>query len=346
MKYRRLGRTQLDVSLICLGTMTWGQQNSEAEAHAQLDYALSQGINFIDTAEMYPTPPKGETQGLTETYIGTWLQRRKNRDKVIIASKVCGAAPWITYLRDGKHRLDRKNIEAAVDASLKRLQTGYIDLYQTHWPDRDTNFFGQLNYYHAPDKDLTPIAETMAVLADLVKAGKIRHIGVSNETPWGVAEYLHQEEKSGLPRIVSIQNPYNLLNRSYEIGLAEFAHREQVGLLAYSPLAFGVLSGKYLHGARPPGARLTLFDHFKRYTNELGVEATGRYVELARRYGMEPAQMALAFVNSRPFLTSNIIGASHMDQLRANIASAGTQLTKELEKEIEKIHTSIPNPCP
>ena len=346
MKYRPLGTTDLKVSLICLGTMTWGKQNSEAEAHEQLDYAISRGVNFIDTAEMYPTPPEAETQGRTEAFIGSWLRQRNNRDRVIIATKVCGTAEWINYLRGGNHKLDRKNIEAAVDASLKRLQTDYIDIYQTHWPDRDTNFFGRLNYYHAPEKDNTPIAETHAVLADLVRAGKIRHIGVSNETAWGLNQYLRCAGSDESTRVVSIQNPYNLLNRTFEIGLAEIAHRERVGLLAYSPMAFGCLSGKYLGGARPAGARLTLFDRFSRYTNPQGLAATERYVTLAREHGLDPAQMALAFVNSRPFLASNIIGATRLDQLKTNIASIDLELSKELLREIEQIHVQQPNPCP
>lgn len=346
MKYRPLGQTDINVSQICLGSMTWGQQNSEAEAHEQLDYAVDQGINFIDAAEMYPTPPKAETQGLTETYIGNWLKKRTDRDKLIISSKVSGAAVWLSHIRDGKTALDRKNIEAAVDASLKRLQTDYIDLYQTHWPDRDTNFFGKLGYYHAPDKDVTTIEETLTVMQDLIKAGKIRQVGVSNETPWGVSEHLQQATQQELPRIVSIQNPYSLLNRTFEVGLAEFSHREQIGLLAYSPTAFGSLSGKYLHDAKPEGARLTLYSHFARYTNELASNATEKYVKLARDYALDPAQMALAFVNTRGFVTSTIIGATQIQQLKSNIDSIDIELPKELLKEIDVIHSSQPNPCP
>jgi aryl-alcohol dehydrogenase-like predicted oxidoreductase len=346
MKYTTLGKTQIEVSQICLGTMTWGEQNSEADAHAQLDYAIASGINFIDTAELYPVPPRAETQGRTEEYIGTWLGRRQDRAGLVIATKVCAAADWLPYLRDGKNRADKKNIVAALEASLKRLQTDYIDLYQIHWPDRDTNYFGQLGYFHAPEKDGIPIEETLEALAELVQQGKIRHIGISNETTWGTAEYLRIANEKGLPRIVSIQNPYNLLNRTLEIGLAEFVHREQTGLLAYSPLGFGVLSGKYLDGARPDGARLTLFDHFARYTNEEAHQATRAYIKLASKHGLEPAQMALAFVNSRPFLTSNIIAATSMEQLRSNIESINIELSKDLLKEIEAIHISHPNPCP
>jgi len=345
MEYRQLGRTGIDVSQICLGTMTWGEQNSEADAREQLDYAVDQGINFIDTAEMYPVAPRKETQGLTEQYLGNWLAKRKDRDRLIIASKVSGPADWMPYLRNGGG-LDRKNIETALNDSLKRLQTDYIDLYQVHWPERDTNYFGKLGYYHAPEKDGVPIEETLTVLADQVRAGKIRHIGISNETPWGIAEYLRLSEQKGLPRIVSIQNPYNLLNRTFEVGAAEFAHRENVGLLAYSPLAFGVLSGKYLDNQRPAGARLTLFDRFVRYTNPEGERCTREYVELARENNLDPAQMALAFVNSRPFLTSNIIGATSMEQLKSNIASHELRLSKDILRAIASIHQRQSNPCP
>jgi aryl-alcohol dehydrogenase-like predicted oxidoreductase len=346
MEYNKLGNTDIDISRICLGTMTWGEQNTEVEAHAQLDYAIDAGINFIDTAEMYPVAPREETQGLTETYIGSWLAKRQDRDKLIIASKVCAQQDWLPYLRDGKARLDKKNIHAALDASLKRLQTDYLDLYQMHWPERDTNFFGKLGYYHAPAKDGVPIAETMDVLGDLVKAGKIRTIGISNETPWGCAEYLRVANEQGLPRIVSIQNPYNLLNRTFEVGLAEFAHREQVGLLAYSPLAFGVLSGKYLNGAKPEGTRLVLFDRFTRYTNPQANAATEAYIALANDNGLDPSQMALAYVNSRPFLTSNIIGATNIEQLKTDIDSINIKLSKDVIRAIEAIHEKIPNPSP
>jgi len=345
MKYKPLGNTDIEVSELCLGTMTWGEQNTEAEAHEQLDYAIDRGINFIDTAEMYPVPPKAETRGLTEQYIGTWLQKRSDRDRLIIATKMSAAADWLPYLRDGRNRLDKNNMQAAIDASLKRLRTDYVDLYQFHWPERDTNFFGKLGYYHAPEKDGIPIAETLEAVSELVKTGKVRHVGISNETPWGVHEYLRVAADQDRPRIVSIQNPYNLLNRTFEVGLAEFAHREQVGLLAYSPLAFGVLSGKYLD-AQPANTRLTLFTRFTRYTNEQGAAATRAYVELAGKHGLDPAQMALAFVSSRPFVTSNIIGATNMEQLKTNIESANLVLDKEILRDIEAIHTAQPNPCP
>ena len=346
MQYKRLGRTDIEVSLICLGTMTWGEQNTEAEAHEQLDYAVDAGINFIDTAELYPVAPMEETQGRTEAYLGNWLNKRKDRDKLIIASKVCASADWISYLRNGDAKLDRQNIEAALDASLKRLQTDYLDLYQLHWPERDTNYFGKQDYYHAPKKDGIPIEETLGVLNDFVQAGKIRQVGISNETAWGTSEYLRVSDKKQFPRIVSIQNPYNLLNRSFEIGLSEFSHREDVGLLAYSPMAFGVLSGKYLNDANPEGARITLFERFSRYTNENGIACTAAYVNLAKESGLDPAQMALAFVNTRPFLTSNIIGATNMTQLKSNIASLDVNISKDVLREIENIHDKQPNPCP
>ncbi len=346
MNYSKLGNTDIDVSRICLGTMTWGEQNTEQEAHEQLDYAVEAGINFIDTAELYPVAPKAETQGLTEQYIGSWLKQRTDRDKLVIATKVCARADWLPYLRDGNVRLDRQNITAAIDASLKRLQTDYVDLYQIHWPERDTNFFGKLGYYHAPDKDGVSIEETLEVLDELVQSGKVRTIGISNETAWGCAEYLRVAREKKRPRVVSIQNPYNLLNRSFEVGLAEFAHREQVGLLAYSPMAFGVLSGKYLNDAKPEGTRLVLFDRFTRYTNPQALAATEAYVALAMESGLNPAQMALAFVNSRPFLTSNIIGATSMEQLRTNIDSSNIELDKSVVREIEAIHARISNPAP
>ena len=345
MHYRRLGRTDLDVSLICLGTMTWGEQNTEAEAHQQLDAAVAAGVNFIDAAEMYPVPPKAETYGATEKYIGTWLKQRKQREKVILATKVIGRSDF-SYVRDGVQRLDRKNIEAALNASLQRLQTDYIDLYQLHWPDRNTNYFGKLGYEHDPSDDPVSIDETLTVLGDLVAAGKVRHIGLSNESPWGVMTFLRAAERLGLPRVVSIQNPYCLLNRTFEVGLAEIAHHEDVGLLAYSPLGFGVLSGKYLNGARPAAARLTLFTRFTRYNNPVAVAATQKYVELAQRYSLDPAQMALAYVNSRSFLTSTIIGATSLEQLRNNIASIDVTLSPEVVSAIETIHQGHPNPAP
>lgn len=345
MEYRKLGNTDIDVSVICLGTMTYGEQNTQAEGHTQMDYALDHGVNFFDTAELYSIPPKADTQGSTEEIIGTWFAKNGNRDKVILASKVVGRS-GMEWFRGEPSRLSRKHIEEAVEGSLKRLQTDYIDLYQLHWPERNANFFGKLGYEHDPADDAIPLAETLEVLGDLVKAGKIRHIGLSNETPWGTAHCLKLAETKDLPRVMSVQNPYSLLNRTYEVGLAEISIREQCGLLAYSPLGFGVLSGKYLEGKRPEGRRLTLFPDYKRYLNPKGEQATSRYVGLARQHGLDPAQMALAYVNTRPFLTSNIIGATTMEQLKANIESIDVKLSEEVLEGIEHIHTDQPNPCP
>jgi len=346
VRYAQLGDTGLEVSRICLGTMTWGEQNTEAEAHAQLDAALAAGVNFIDTAEMYPVPPRAETYGLTESHIGSWLRARGQRERVIIATKVMGPSADLLYVRGGATRLDRRNIEAAIDGSLRRLGTDYIDLYQLHWPDRKTNTFGQLGYRHDPADHPVPLDETLAALGALVESGKVRHIGVSNETPWGVMQYLQLARELGLPRIVSIQNPYSLLNRSFEVGLAEIAHREAVGLLAYSPLGFGVLTGKYLDGRRPAGARLTRFQRFQRYTREIAQAPIRAYVELARAHGLDPAQMALAFVHSRPFVTATIIGATTLEQLASNLSSLDLTLPEEVIAGIEAIHAAQPNPCP
>ena len=349
MKYRKLGTTEIDVSLIALGTMTWGEQNTEQEAHAQLDYATAQGINFIDAAELYPVPPKPETYGLTESYIGTWLAKSKQRDQLILASKVAGpssANGGTDHIRAGQSRHNKANIEQALHDSLKRLQTDYIDLYQLHWPDRSSNFFGKLGYNHIEDEVSTPILETLMVLDDLVKTGKIRHIGLSNETPWGMSQFLKLAEKHDLARIVSIQNPYNLLNRSFEVGNAEIAIQEQVGLLAYSPLAFGHLTGKYLNGALPEGARITKWARFGRYKSANAEKATQLYVDLAKAHGLDPAQLALAYVNQQRFVTSNIIGATNLDQLKTNIDSIDLKLSDELLAEIEKIHQQYPNPSP
>ena len=349
MKYRKLGHTDIDVSLIGLGTMTWGEQNSEADAHEQLDFALSRGVNLVDTAEMYPVPPKPETQGRTETYIGTWLAKTGRRKDIVLASKAAGPVrdpKRPGHIRDGKTFLDRKNLTAALDASLKRLQTDYLDLYQLHWPDRSTATFGKLSYPWVKDEYTVPIEETLEVLQDFVRAGKVRHVGVSNETPWGVGQFLRHAETKGLPRIAAIQNPYNLLNRVFEIGLSEFAHHEDVGLLAYSPLAMGMLCGKYLDGARPAGARLSLYTRFTRYSNEQAEAATREYVELARAHGISPTHLALAWVNQRPFVTSNLIGATTLEQLKENIDSVDVTLSAEVLEAIEKIHARQPNPAP
>ena len=345
MEKRTLGGTDIQVTKICLGTMTWGQQNTEQEAFEQLDYAVEQGINFIDAAEMYPVPPRAETQGLTETYLGNWLSQRGNRDQLVIASKVAGPGNGLNYLRGGP-RLTGQHIRQAVEDSLKRLQTDYLDLYQVHWPDRNTNFFGKLGYEHREDEDMTPVEETLEALAKLVRDGLVRHVGLSNETAWGTMRYLHLAEKHGWPRVVSIQNPYNLLNRSFEVGLSEIAHREKVGLLAYSPLAFGVLSGKYLGGQKPEKARLSLFSRFSRYNSVHADEATLAYCRLAHAHGLTPAQMALAYVTSRDFVTSNIIGATTMAQLKENIGSADVVLDQAVLSEIEAIHARFTYPCP
>jgi aryl-alcohol dehydrogenase-like predicted oxidoreductase len=344
VKYSVLGASGVKVSRICLGTMTWGEQNTEEQAHAQMDCAVAQGINFFDAAEMYPVPPRAATQGRTEQYIGTWFKRRGGRGDIVLASKVTGPADF-SWLRGGPH-LDRKSVLAACEGSLQRLQTDVIDLYQVHWPERTTNYFGKLGYPHREGEQAIAIEETLSALAELQKQGKVRHIGISNETPWGLAEYLRLHREKHLPRVVSIQNPYSLLNRSFEIGLSEFAHRESVGLLAYSPLAFGVLSGKYLGGAKPANSRLTLFTRFSRYNNPEAELATREYVALARTHGLDPAQMALAFINARPFLTANIIGATTLEQLRANIASIDLTLSDEVLNSIETIHRRHTIPCP
>lgn len=349
MKYRKLGDTAIEISVIGLGTMTWGQQNSRDDACEQLDYAFDQGINFIDAAEMYPVPPRPETQGRTEEYIGHWLANRPGaRDRIVLASKVSGNGDGnagVRHIRDCP-RLSRTQIRQALDDSLQRLQTDYLDLYQVHWPERKANFFGKLGYVHSDDGDTIPIEETIEALGELVKEGKIRHIGISNETPWGMMEYLRLSQSRSLPRVVSIQNPYSLVNRTFEVGLAEMAIREQVGLLAYSPLAFGTLSGKYLNGQRPANSRITLFDRFTRYMNDRADRAVAAYVDLARQHGLDPAQMALAYVNSRPFVTSTLIGATTMEQLRANIASIDIDLDNELLSGIEEIHNGNPSPAP
>lgn len=343
METRQLGRTDIKVPKICLGTMTWGEQNTEAEAHEQMDLALERRVNFFDAAEMYPVPPRPETQGLTETYIGTWFKARGQRDRVILATKAVSTG--MNYIRDNAD-LRADQIVEAVEGSLNRLQTDYIDLYQLHWPSRATNFFGQLGYQSKRRDGEVAIEETLKACDQLLQQGKIRALGLSNETPWGVAEYLRLANELGLTRVASIQNPYNLLNRTFEVGLAEFSDREQVGLLAYSPLGMGVLTGKYRHGAQPENARLTLFDRFQRYSTELAASTTERYLQVADKYELSPTKMALAFVNDRPFVTSNIIGATSLDQLNENIDSADLSLSDEVLADIEAIHTAQPNPCP
>ncbi len=349
MEYRSLGRTDLAVSAICLGTMTWGQQNIEAEGHEQMDYALDQGINFLDTAELYSIPPRAETQGSTERIIGSWLKARGNRDKVIIASKVVGRTP-MDWFRGGRpSKLVRADIEHAIEGSLKRLGTDYIDLYQLHWPDRHVTQWGSNpNRYRHPEPaaDEVPIEETLGVLADLVAAGKIRHVGLSNESAWGTMRFVSASEAGKGPRVVSIQNAYNLLNRTFEVNLAEVAMREQVGLLAYSPLAQGYLSGKYQNGARPAGARTTLFKRGDRYETPGAAEAIDDYLAVARDFGLDPSQLALAFVTSRCFVTSNIIGATTMAQVKADIASQDVVITAEIESRLDAVLQRRGNPSP
>ncbi len=347
MELRQLGRTDLRVSAICLGTMTWGQQNTEAEGHAQMDYALGQGVNFFDTAEAYSIPPRPETQGSTERIIGSWFKARKNRDKVILATKVAGRGE-MTWLRGAPTELNAGNILAAVEGSLKRLQTDYIDLYQLHWPDRPLPLFADrtTTFRGLPEGPENPIEETLEALGRLVKAGKVRHVGLSNETSWGTMRFLGAADAGKGPRAISIQNANNLLNRTFEVGLAEIALREKVGLLAYSPLAQGYLTGKYQRGARPPGARTTLFDRGQRYEKP-GVEAAiDKYLDLAREFGLDPAQMALAFVTSRPFVTSNIIGATTMEQLRTDLDSVRLKLSPDVEKRIDALHQERGNLAP
>jgi aryl-alcohol dehydrogenase-like predicted oxidoreductase len=347
MEYRRLGASEFDVSMVCLGTMTWGEQNSEAEAHAQLDRAVELGINFIDTAEIYPVPPRPETYGRTEAIVGSWLASRPGvRDKVVLASKVAGANNTLPHVRGGA-LLNRRQIMEAIDGSLKRLRTDRIDLYQTHSPDRGIAVFVRPAPLPDPARDGTPIEETLDVLGELVKAGKVRHVGVSNETAYGVMRHLRHAEKSGAPRVQSIQNVYNLLNRRFEDALAEVALRADVKLLPYSPLGMGVLSGKYLDGGWPSGARMTLFrDRYKRYLGERCIEATRSYVALARKHGVDPAQMALAYVMSRPFVLSTIVGCTSVAQLERDTAAATLKLDAALIAAIEALHAGDPNPAP
>ncbi|WP_025120838.1 MULTISPECIES: NADP(H)-dependent aldo-keto reductase [unclassified Serratia (in: enterobacteria)] len=346
MQYHRIPHSSLEVSVLGLGTMTFGEQNSEADAHAQLDYALAAGINLIDTAEMYPVPPRPETQGLTEQYIGSWIKARGNRDKIVLASKVSGPIRGNDAGIRPQQALDRKNIRAALDTSLKRLNTDYLDLYQLHWPQRTTNCFGKLNYQYTDEKAAITLLETLEALTEQVRAGKIRYIGVSNETPWGVMRYLQLAEKHELPRIVSIQNPYSLLNRSFEIGLAEISQHEGVELLAYSSLAFGTLSGKYLNGAKPAGARNTLFSRFTRYSSAQSQAAIAEYVALAKKHGLDPSQMALAFVRQQPFVASTLLGATTLEQLKINIDSFDVVLNEEVLQGLEEIHSRFTIPAP
>lgn len=347
MEYRKLGDTDLQVSQLCLGSLTFGKQTDEKESFRQMDYAVDMGINLFDTAEIYPAPHELGTYGESERIIGHWLSSRKNRNKQMLATKIAGTGKPTGYVRKGESHFTKKIIEEAANSSLRRLRVEYIDLYQLHWPDRNTSGFGRLGYLHKPDEKSTPVEETLEALAALQRSGKIRYFGLCNETPWGVMRFLHCAEKLRLGRIASIQNAYNLLDRTFEIGLAEISHREKVSLLAYSPLAFGVLSGKYLCGERPLDAKLTLWERqFSRYRKKNSEEATKAYTELALAHKVNPAQMALAFVNTRPFVTSTIIGATTMAQLEANIASINIKLPIAVQEAIEEVHKQFPNPCP
>ena len=349
MKYRKLGTTDIDVSVICLGTMTFGEQNSQQEGFDQMDYALERGINFFDTAELYAVMPRKETYGKTEEIIGNWFQQKKNRSKVILASKIASKTENdLTWIRDGAEKLgfDKKNMNAAIDASLQRLQTDYIDLYQLHWPERKVPKFGKLDFEYDPyDNEWTQIEEVLDNLNNLIKSGKIRYIGLSNETPWGVMKFLHVAKEKNLPRMMSIQNVYSLVNRVFDIANSEVSIREECGLLAYSPLAGGRLSGKYIN-QQPKNARYTLWpSRFDRHHTKRGEMAIAKYVSLAKKYNITPSTFANAYVNDRPFVTSNIIGATTIEQLRENIDSIDITLSNEILHEIEDIHLSDPNPC-
>jgi aryl-alcohol dehydrogenase-like predicted oxidoreductase len=343
MEYRKLGHTDIEVSSICLGTMTWGEQNTEAEGHEQMDYAVEMGINFFDTAEMYAVPPRAETQGKTEEIIGTWFQKTGKREDIILATKVAGRAP-MTWLRDDESGTEHTaaQIMEAVDKSLARLQTDYIDLYQLHWPDRPLRIFGGLGHLELGG-EINKIEDILGVLADIQKAGKVRHFGLSNETPWGIMKFLHHAEvNKDLPRMVSVQNAYNLLNRIYELGSSEILHREGVGLLAYSPLAQGYLTGKYQNGALPQGSRKQLFDRLQRYETEGAEKAIDSYLEIAKQHGLDASQ----FVTTRDFVTSNIIGATSMEQLKLAVTSVDVPWSDELEKQCNEVHLRAPNICP
>ena len=349
MKYRKLGNTNIDVSVICLGTMTYGEQNTQKEGFLQMDYALDRGINFFDTAELYAVMPRRETYGKTEEIIGNWFKERKNRHKVILASKIASKSDdGLEWIREGSNKLgfDKKNMDLAIENSLKRLNTDYIDLYQLHWPERQVPKFGVLDFQYDPNDDWTEIEEVLENLDRLVKAGKIRYVGLSNETPWGVMKFLQVAKEKNLPRMMSIQNVYSLVNRVFDVANSEVSIREDCGLLAYSPLAGGRLSGKYIGNNKPKNARYTLWPRrFSRHHTKRGEVAIESYFKLAKKYGIAPSTFANAFVNDRPFVTSNIIGATTMDQLKENIDSIDLTLSKEILNEIENIHLSDPNPC-
>ena len=346
MNYKKLGNTDLDVSTICLGTMTWGEQNSEREGFEQMDFALSQGVNFWDTAEIYSIPMREETYGETEKIIGNWFQKTKKRNDVILATKVCGNTSN-KYIRGGGNSFGKKKITEALDESLRRLKTDYIDLYQLHWPERNTNFFGDYGYEHDEnDKDWTPFEEILESLKKFIKQGKIRYVGLSNETAWGLSKFLELSKMKGLPRMMSVQNPYNLLNRTYEVGLAEISIREQSGLLAYSPLAFGYLTGKYRNNKLPAKSRMQLFKNFNRYKNENGQKAIDEYYKISKKYNLDFTQMSLKFCEIQHFTTSVIIGATTMEQLKTNIESVNVNFNSDIINDINKIQQKYPNPCP
>ena len=346
MNYKKLGTTNLDVSTICLGTMTWGEQNSEKEGFEQMDFAISQGVNFWDTAELYSIPPKEKTFGLTEKIIGNWFQKTKKREKIILATKVAG--PSRDYIRGGENNFGKKNMTIALNDSLKRLKTDYIDLYQLHWPERKTNMFGRLGYEHDEnDNGWNNFEDVLSNLQDFVREGKVREIGLSNETPWGVSKYLQLSDKNNFPRMMSVQNPYNLLNRTYEVGLAEISIREKIGLLAYSPLATGYLTGKYRNQQMPKNSRLDRDgDFWTRYNRPNTTRAVDAYFEIAKKNNISFAQMSLKFCEIQPFVTSVIIGATTMDQLKTNIESVNINLSAEVINEINEIQRVYPNPCP
>ena len=346
MKFKRLGNTNLNVSLICLGTMTWGEQNSEQEGYEQMDYAFEKGINFFDTAELYAIPPKEKTYGKTEEIIGNWFAKRKNRKKIILASKIAG--PGLSWIRGGGSQYSEKSIESALNDSLKRLKTDYIDLYQLHWPERNTNYFGDLDYEHKEnERSWNSFESILKVLKKFIEQGKIRYIGLSNETPWGFSKFLQIAKEQKLPKIVSVQNPYNLINRTYEIGMSEISMREGAGLLAYSPLGVGYLTGKYRNNKKPKNSRLDLFyENYPRYHNQRTYNAVDKYFKIAQKHKISLAQLSLAFVNSRDFVTSNIIGATKMEQLKENIDSINVSLDQKIIDEINLVHENIPNPAP
>ena len=345
MNYKKLGNTNLKVSTICLGTMTWGEQNSQEEGFEQMDYALEKGINFFDTAELYAIPAKKETYGKTEEIIGNWFGIKKNRSKIILATKISG--PGLDWIRGGKNQYSKNNIDTAVEESLKRLKTDYIDLYQLHWPERSTNFFGKLGYEHKDNEEWNNFEEILNSLDNLIREGKIRHVGLSNETAWGLSKFIELSNKKNLPRMMSVQNPYNLLNRTYEIGLAEISIRELSGLLAYSPLAFGFLSGKYRNSKMPRGSRMELFgDYFSRYKSDNASKAIEEYYKIATNYNLDFAQMSIKFCEIQNFMTSVIIGATNMEQLKTNIESVNVNLTNEILNKINNVHKLITNPCP